>query len=414
MIEHPGAVDARGEPGALVEALVTREPAAARARDRVRIVRAPGRVNLIGEHTDYNKGLVLPAAIDRDVRIAFVPTGDRVVRLTSLTGGDTAEVDLAAIGSARGHWIDYVAGTAWAMAEAGLPTAGFAGVVASDLPARAGLSSSAALELASAWALSGGHAPAADGMTVARTAQRGENEFVGVQCGLMDQFASAFGVAGAALRLDCRSLEWTTVPLPVDRLALVICHTGAPRTLAGSAYNDRRAECARAVAAIAAIAGPDRPVASLRDVDRGLLDAVRPELVAADPVAARRAEHVVAENERVEATCAALGSGDLATLGALFAASHESLRTLFEVSSPPLDALVEIARATPGVGASRLTGAGFGGCTVNLVERDAVAALRAAVERDYERRTRLHPRVFVVAAADGAGPVAVGGAGVAA
>jgi galactokinase len=399
---------------ALVAALVAREPAAARSPDRIRIVRAPGRVNLIGEHTDYNDGLVLPAAIDRDVRIAFVPTGDRVVRLTSLASGDTADVDLAAIGAARGHWIDYVAGTAWAMGGARLATAGFAGVIASNLPAQAGLSSSAALELVTAWALAGGEPPANDRMAIARIAQRGENEYVGVQCGLMDQFAAAFGIADAALRLDCRSLDWTAVALPVDELVLVICHSGAPRTLAGSAYNDRRAECARAVAAIASIVGPDRPIVSLRDVDRGLLDAIHGELAAADPVAARRAEHVVGENERVAAACVALAAVDLAALGDLFAASHESLRTLFEVSSIPLDTLVEIARATPGVIAARLTGAGFGGCTVNLVRPDAVADLRAAVERDYERRTRLHPRVFVVAAAAGAGLVATTGTGLAA
>ena len=398
-------------PVALIGALVAREPAAARSRDRIRIVRAPGRVNLIGEHTDYNDGLVLPAAIDRDVRIAFLPTDDGIVRLTSLATGDTADVDLAAIGQVRGHWIDYVAGTAWAMADAGLPTRGFTGIVASDLPARAGLSSSAALELASAWALSGGDVPPADGMTVARTAQHGENDFVGVQCGLMDQFASAFGQAGAALRLDCRSLDWAAVPLP-DDLVLVICHTGAPRTLAGSAYNDRRAECARAVAAIALIVGPERPIASLRDVDAALLAAIWPELVAADPIAARRADHIVAENERVDSTCTALVAGDVAALGALFAASHASLRDAFEVSSVALDTLVEIAVAVPGVVAARLTGAGFGGCTVNLVRPEAVDDLRITVERDYERRTRLQPRVFVVAAADGAGPVT--GAGIAA
>lgn len=294
-----------------------------------------------------------------------------------------------------------------------MPVAGFAGILGSDLPPQAGLSSSAALELASAWALSGGEAPAADPMTVARTAQRGENDFVGVQCGLMDQFASTFGQAGAALRLDCRSLDWTAVPLPAE-LILVICHTGAPRTLAGSAYNDRRAECARAVSAIASMSGPDRPIRSLRDVDAALLAAVRPELAAADPVAARRAEHVVAENARVDATCSAFATGDEAALGELFAASQRSLREDFEVSSVPLDTLVEIARGVPGVVAARLTGAGFGGCTVNLVHPEAVAGLRTAVERDYERRTRLQPRVFVVSAAAGAGMVATTGAGLAA
>ncbi len=397
--------------GSLIGALVAGEPDAARRRDAIRVVRAPGRVNLIGEHTDYNDGLVLPAAIDREVRIALLPTVSRTVRLTSLDAGDTAEIDLDDLGPARGHWIDYVAGTAWAMDAAGLPVGGFVGVVGSDLPAQAGLSSSAALELASAWALSGGEAPATDPMTLARIAQRGENEHVGVQCGLMDQFAVTFGVAGAALRLDCRSLDWRPVPLPAD-LVLVVCHTGAPRALTGSAYNDRRAECARAVTAIAALAGTGRAITSLRDVDPGLLEAVLPELTAADRVAARRAEHVVREIARVDATCAALVTGDLETVGRLFAESHDSLRRLYEVSSIPLDTLVEIATETPGVVAARLTGAGFGGCTINLVRPAAVADLREAVERDYERRTGLHPRVFVVAAAGGAGAVDPVGAGV--
>ncbi len=395
--------------GPLIDALVAREPDAARRSEAIRIVRAPGRVNLIGEHTDYNDGLVLPVAIDRDVRIAFIPTGSRLIRLTSLDRGDTAEIDLDDLGSASGRWIDYVAGTAWAMKAAGLPVAGFVGVIGSDLPAQAGLSSSAALELASAWALSGGGAPPTDPMTLAQTAQHGENVFVGVQCGLMDQFASTLGVAGAALRLDCRSLDWAQVPLPAD-LVLVVCHTGAARSLAGSAYNDRRAECARAINEIATIVGGERTITSLRDVDPALLDAVLPELTAADPVAARRAEHVVRENARVDATVAALADSDTDALGELFAASHESLRGLFEVSSVPLDTFVEIARATPGVVAARLTGAGFGGCTINLVRPGAVDDLRNAVERDYERRTGLHPRVFVVAAADGAGAVDPAGA----
>ena len=410
-----GSPDDGGDPmgEALVEALVAREPAAARARDRIRVVRAPGRVNLIGEHTDYNDGLVLPAAIDRELRIAFLPTASRIVRLTSLSGGDTGEIDLDNLGSARGHGIDYVAGTAWAMAAAGAPTRGLVGVIGSTLSPGAGLSSSAALELAAAWALSGGEPPPLERMRLARTAQRGENEYVGVQCGLMDQFAATFGVAGAALRLDCRSLDWSAIELPPN-LALVVCHSGAPRTLAGSAYNDRRAECARAVAAIAELAGPDREIRSLRDVDADLLAAVLPALAAADPMAARRAEHVVTENDRVDATCQALVAGDEAALGELFAASHASLRDRFEVSSVPLDTLVEIALATPGVVAARLTGAGFGGCTINLVRPEAVPELRGAVDRDYERRTRLHPRVFVVAAADGAGPAATVGAGAAA
>src|SRR5262245_4364201 len=203
------------------------EPLAAAEPDRIRVVHAPGRVNLIGEHTDYNDGFVLPAAIDLGIGIAFVPTADRRVEVTRVDIGERAAVDLDAIEPAAGRWIDYLAGTAWAMAEAGLATQGFRGVLASDLPVGAGLSSSAALELASAWALSAGERPATDPMSLARLAQRAENAFVGVACGLMDQFAVTFGVAGHALLLDCRSFEHRPVVIPAGT-RLVICHSGAP------------------------------------------------------------------------------------------------------------------------------------------------------------------------------------------
>ncbi|MFP5341388.1 MAG: galactokinase [Candidatus Limnocylindria bacterium] len=375
------------------------DPTAAADPGAIRVVHAPGRVNLIGEHTDYNDGFVLPAAIDLGITIALVPSDDRRVELTLLDGDERDGFELDAIGPRRGRWIDYVAGTAWALAEAGIPTRGFRGVLASDLPAGAGLSSSAALELASAWALAGGTEPALDTMALARTAQRAENAYVGVSSGLMDQFAAAFGRAGHALLLDCRSLEHRAIALPAGT-ALVISYSGASRELAGSAYNARRADCDRAVAALRAV---DPSIRSLRDVTPELLAAGEDRL---DEVARRRAEHVVHENARVLDVVAALAGGDLAAVGEAFAASHRSLRDGYEVSSPALDALVDIAAAVPGVIGARLTGAGFGGCTVNLVEADAVARLRHAIEADYPARTGLLPRVFEVRAADGARRVA--------
>jgi galactokinase len=282
------------------------------------------------------------------------------------------------------------------MADAGLPVRGFRGVLASTVPVGSGLSSSAALELAAVWALAGPSGPAADPVTVARLAQRAENEYVGVQCGLMDQFASANGVRGAAILLDCRSLDHRPVPLPAD-LALVVAHTGTPRTLGSSEYNARRADCDRAVAAISA---HEPTVRSLRDVDRAMLTRCRASL---EPVVFRRAEHVVNENARVLETESALLAGDYKAIGRLFAASHASLRDLFEVSSPELDALVDIAVKTTGVVASRMTGAGFGGCTVSLVRPDAVEPLRARIERDYPVRTGRAPRVWVVRPVEGAG-----------
>jgi galactokinase len=384
---------------ALAERLRSIAPMAAADPSSIRVVHAPGRVNLIGEHTDYNDGFVLPAAIDLGTTLALIPSDDHRVEITLADGGERDGFDLDDIGSKRDRWIDYVAGMAVELQRCGAPAGGFRGVLASDLPMEAGLSSSAALEVAAAWALSGGDQPPLPPMDVARAAQRAENGYVGVNSGLMDQFAVTFGLADHALFLDCRTLEHRTVPMPSD-VRLVICHSGAPRTLAGSAYNDRRAECDRAVAGLRAEA-PD--ITALRDVTPEMLAASGDRL---DPVARKRATHVVHENARVLATIEALQAGDLAAVGRAFQASHDSLRDDFEVSSPALDALVDIARSVPGVVGARLTGAGFGGCTVNLVEPDAVDPLRQAVLDRYPAMTGLTPRVFPVRAADGARRIA--------
>ena len=376
-------------------------PEARSAADRALVVRAPGRVNLIGEHTDYNEGFVLPAAIDLEIRIALVPTSDRRVELTLAESGERAGFDLDAIGPPVGGWIDYVAGTAWALGEAGVPMHGFRGLLASTLPQSSGLSSSAAIGLVSSWALTAGSDHELDGMTRARLCQRMENGYVGANTGLMDEFASSLGMADCALFLDCRSLDWRPIPLPLDTHALVVCHTGSERKLRASEYNARRAQCEAAVAVLAA---DDPSITALRDVTAEMLPAVRARV---DEETYRRCEHVVLENERVLLTIQALAAGDLAEVGRLFAASHASLRDNYEVSSPELDALVDIARTTPGVTAARMTGAGFGGSTVNLVERDAVERLREAVTREYPARTGRQPRVYVVAAADGAGLMAL-------
>ena len=387
------------EAEALIDALVELEPAAAARRAEIRVVRAPGRVNLIGEHTDYNEGFVLPAAIDLEIRIAYLPTDDRRVELVRLDGGERDGFDLDRPRPKAGTWLDYVVGTAWALGEAGLLLTGLRGVIASTLPPNAGLSSSAAIELVSAWAMLDDAALATDRLALARICQRAENGYVGVQSGLMDQFAESCGVAGSVLLLDCRSLEWRSIPLPPD-VALVVCHTGSPRRLGGSEYNTRRSQCE---AAVAELARGDPSIRSLRDVTPDVLAAARPRL---DPVAYARAEHIVTENTRVGQTVAALEAGDLADVGRLFAASHASLRDRFEVSSPNLDAMVEIALGVPGVIAARMTGAGFGGCTVNLVRPAAIGALRRAVETRYPTRTGLTPMILPVRATNGAGRAA--------
>jgi galactokinase len=389
-----------GSRASLVERLRAVEPRHVTDGGAVRIARGPGRVNLIGEHTDYNEGFVLPAAIGLEIRIAFVPTDDRRVEITLAEDGDRRGFDLDAIPPASDTWIDYVAGTAWALQEAGVSLHGLRGLLWSNLPTSSGLSSSAALELASAWALLDPPDLAAhglDGMRLARICQRAENAYVGVQCGIMDQFASSLGEPSGAMLLDCRSLEYRAVRLPTEEHSLVVCDTNVPRRLETSEYNNRRAECERAVSTLA---GLEPGIRSLRDVDGAMLERHAGQL---DAVARNRAEHVVRENDRVQAAVEALEAGDVATVGKLFAASHASLRDLFEVSSPELDAMVAIGNETPGVVASRMTGAGFGGCTVNLVRRDAIDRFRTAVERDYSARTGRTPRVLVVEAARGAG-----------
>ncbi len=290
--------------------------------------------------------------------------------------------------------MDYVAGTAHEMRRAGLGVRGFRGLLVSTLPEGAGLSSSAALELASAWALSPAGGPALPALEVARIAQRAENDYVGVRCGLMDQFASACGVAGGAVMLDCRTLEHRTVALPPE-LVICVIHSGVPRSLVASAYNERRADCERAVAAVRT---QEPSVRALRDVDLAML-ARATDL---DPVAERRARHIIEENERVLRTIDALAGHDLTGVGELFAASHASLRDLFEVSCPELDLLVDIATGTPGVVAARMTGAGFGGCIVALAMPDAVDDLWARIERDYPTKTGRTPRLWQVRAVAGA------------
>jgi galactokinase len=382
----------------LVDELAQLEPLAAGNPGSVRVVRAPGRVNLIGEHTDYNGGLVLPMAIDLSIAIAFVPAEDRRVELTLQSTGERAIVDLDRLPPRDGSWVDYVAGVARALAEDGATIGGLRGILAADLPVGAGLSSSAALELAVAWALGGGMAPVPDRMDLARLAQRAENEYVGVACGLMDQFAVSFGQAGAALLLDCLTLEHRAIAIPAG-VAFVVCDSGLPRRLVESAYGDRRAECGRALAQIQAVAPAVR---TLRDVDGALLRSVESAM---DEVAVRRARHVVMENARVAAAAEALEAGDPARLGHLVSAGHASLRDDFEVSTPELDRLVDVAESTPGTLGARLTGAGFGGCTLSIVEPTATDELIDRLS-SLDAFTGAAPiRAFEVRASDGVGTV---------
>jgi galactokinase len=387
---------------ALIERLAELSPDARHSPERVRIVRAPGRVNLIGEHTDYNLGFVLPAAISLDTWMASWPSDDGIVRLVSLQEGEAPEFDVGSPGQARGVWSDYVAGVAWSLAREGdAEMRAVSAVVDSTIPLGAGLSSSAALELAAAWTLSTSVPPQLAPMALAKAAQRAENEYVGVKSGLMDQFASSHGQAGMALMFDCRSLEYRAVGIPAG-LTIVAIDTHTPHRLGASEYNARRAQCEHGVAAIT-MRHPG--VRSLRDVSIEMLEESTDLL---DEETLRRCGHVVRENDRVLQAADALASGDLRAVGRLFAESHASLRDLYEVSSPELDALVEIASSVPGVVGARMTGAGFGGCTVNLVRNEALGALRAAIQAEYPRRSGREAGFYVVNPVDGAGVVSLG------
>jgi galactokinase len=333
-----------------------------------RLAAAPGRVNLIGEHTDYNDGFVLPMAIARAAVLAFRPRADGVLRAHSVAFGETREAAIASLAAPGGHdWFAYVAGVLWAFAEAGLPLCGLDVVLDGDVPIGAGLSSSAAVEMATARALAAATATPWQPARMAKLGQRAENAYVGMNCGIMDQFASAACEPGSALLLDCRSLETRAVPLPAG-VAVVVMDTGARRSLAASAYNERRAACERVVAEIAHTKAGIR---ALRDVSADDLEAAKPRL---DETDARRASHVIAEIARPQALAAAFAEGDMPKAGRLMKESHVSLRDLYQVSCEELDLMTGLARRQPSCYGARMTGAGFGGCAIALVDAADVSA----------------------------------------
>jgi galactokinase len=355
-----------------------------------RVVAAPGRVNLIGEHTDYNDGFVLPAAIDRYVVMASTPRNDRVVRLHAMSFERSTHFSLDGIERDEAQaWSDYQRGVAWVLQQEGYVLPGLDLVDGSTVPVGSGLSSSAAIELATALTFQLAADLEIDGARRALLCQRAENEFVGMRCGIMDQFISSLGQADHALLIDCRSLEYRPVPLPAG-ISLVVCDTRKRRGLVDSEYNNRRRECERGAAALG--------VPALRDVSIEMF-AERQE--ALEPTTRRRCRHVVTENQRVLDAVEALQRGDLSAVGGLMDASHQSLRDDYEVSCAELDIMVEEARRCPGVIGARMTGAGFGGCTVNLVEDGEVPQFLETVPRAYERRTGLTPEIYVCRAVQG-------------
>ncbi len=365
---------------------------------------APGRVNLIGEHTDYSDGLVLPCAIDRHTLVLAAPRDDGRVRAWARDLGESSEFDIGRL-TRRGGWIDYVQAPFFALAERGIEAHGLDLAMSSRVPMGAGLSSSAALGLAVMGAIDTAQGLSLDALTRARVVHRGESAFVGVECGILDQFASALGREDHALRIDCRNQQVRPIAFAGERLAILLVHSGVERALAAGAYGRRVMQCRRALeqARVAGVAGDE--LRSLRDLSPADLCALERTL---EPVLLRRVRHIVTENARVDAFCAALEAGDHARLGELLAAGQSSLRDDFEVSTPELDALCELAEGVPGVVGSRLTGAGFGGCTLHLVAPAQLAPATEAIADRFEQRYARRPRSYGVRPAAGAFALALG------
>jgi galactokinase len=364
---------------------------------RPQIFRAPGRVNLIGEHTDYNDGFVMPAAVGFSTYVAIAPRQDRKLAIHSKEFPGEFEFDLDHLPESRvGAWCDYVVGVASVLRESGLKLAGANLLVHGKVPIGAGLSSSAALEVSSALALLSLTDTSLPLPEVAQLCRQAENSFVGARVGIMDQFVSCMGKAGHAFFLDCRSLEFKFVPIPAG-LQLVVCNTMVKHDLATGAYNTRREECEEGVRTFAQW---DPAIRALRDVSVDMLDQHANDL---PTTIWKRCSHVVRENQRTLDAARALTEGDLARVGNLMRESHNSLRDLYEVSCRELDVMVEAAEGLPGFCGGRMTGGGFGGCTVNLVRQENAEDFAKRIAERYREATGIRPQVYLCSAEDGAG-----------
>ncbi|MGD0896229.1 MAG: galactokinase [Thermoguttaceae bacterium] len=357
------------------------------------VVRAPGRVNLIGEHTDYNDGFVLPLAIDRAAWIALAPRDDARVVVHSIDYQQSGEFSLADLRHEKAGWIEYLKGVAWVLQDAGHKLRGWEGVLAGDVPVGAGLSSSAAVEVACARAFSATSDLPWEPAKMARLAQRAENQWVGVNCGIMDQLISATGRKGHAMLIDCRSLALEPAPLPKGT-AVVVLDTATRRGLVDSAYNERRSQCEAAAKFFG--------VRALRDVSPEMFQKKSDGM---DPTTRRRARHVITEDDRTLRAVEAMRRGDVAALGRLMNESHASLRDDYEVSSDALDVMAACAQAHPACHGARMTGAGFGGCAVAIVRAEAADDFVRSTTAAYQAKTSHVPAVYVCQATDGAAVV---------
>ncbi|TGE21331.1 galactokinase [Hymenobacter aquaticus] len=363
------------------------------------LVRAPGRINLIGEHTDYNGGYVLPAAIDKEMYFAVALNQTGTIRLRAHDLQEAVDVPADAVQPSHTQWANYLLGVVAQLQKRGVAVPGFDCVFGGTVPAGAGLSSSAAVECGMLYALDKLLGTGLQPMEIAKMGQAAEHEYAQVMCGLMDQFASVFGRRGQAVCLDCRSLAYEYYPFDTSSCRIVLCNSGVKHALASSEYNTRRQECERGVA----ILQQHYPaIKSLRDATLPQLAAHRAEL---GEVIYRRCSYVLEENQRVEETCRVLTQGDLAAAGQLLYASHAGLRDKYEVSCPELDVLVELAQTAPGIYGGRMMGGGFGGCTINLVATEHVAAFVEHMKAGYQQRLGRKLDTYEATIVDGVGLV---------
>ena len=365
------------------------------------LVRSPGRVNIIGEHTDYNEGFVLPAAIDKAAYVAVGKRQDKEIKLFSSAFGRYFHCSLDTIHPGEEHWANYVLGVVDQLQKNGYPIdSGFNLTLTGDVPIGAGLSSSAAVECASIFALQQLFGLSIGKMELVKMAQKAEHTYAGVMCGIMDQFASVFGKKDCVVRLDCRSLEYEYVPLQLDGVKILLLNTNVKHSLSSSEYNTRREQCEQGVERIRRVY-PE--VLSLRDVTPEMLETI---LQAEDPLVYKRCKYVVSENQRLLAACEDLKQGRLAELGKKMFATHAGLSLDYEVSCRELDFLVDAVRNNPDVLGARMMGGGFGGCTINLVREQAIEPLVEALSRSYHQTTGLELTAYVAQTEDGVGLIA--------